>query len=163
MNKESRSPDLDPRSKKTAKAHLRNCSAHEEFSNVTRKCEPSGAPGTCTEKSLRQFAERDVEPGARVDLASYTAFQYCNGRNNPEVLEGCKVGGGCKYSLPGHCDLYIECIMPYSRAQYRFCPQSTEFSSVTRKCEPLGSPGTCIAEKEKEGLVRKVRSGILHA
>jgi hypothetical protein len=130
---------------------------------VTRKCEQSGAPGTCTEKGLRSFAERDVEPGARVDPASYTAFQYCNKRNNPEVLEGCKVEGGCKYSLPGHCDLYIECIMPYSRAQYRFCPQdlnATEFSSVTRKCEPLGSPGTCSAEKE--GPARKARSDILH-
>ena len=161
MNKEPRSLDSAPRSKKTAKAHLRNCSAHEGFSNVTRKWKPSEAPGTCTEKGLRSFAERDVEPGAPVDPASYTAFQYCNGRNNPEVLEGCKVGGGCKYSLPGHCGLYIECIMPYSRDQYRFCPQATEFSSVARNCELLGSPDTCSAEKERHA--RKVRSAILHA
>lgn len=162
------------KSKKTAKARLRSCGGSPEsaeFSPLTRKCEPKGAEGTCSYYENwkrpthwgRRLAARDrdlvIRDGPRGAILSteWATKTFC--KTNPEVDEGCKVKGGCKYSL--YCGAYVECVMIESvsfkkaHAHFRYCPQrpnATEFNSVTRRCEIRGSSGTCSAKQQGHHL-----------
>jgi hypothetical protein len=161
-------------SKKTAKARLRSCGGSPEsaeFSPLTRKCEPKGAEGTCSyyenwkrpEHWGRRLAARDhdlaIRDGPRGVILSteWATKTFC--KTNPEVNEGCKVKGGCKYSL--YCGAYDECVMKPTEksttatAQFESCPRTMEFSSVTRRCETKGSPGTCSAKKQGHHLAKR--------
>jgi hypothetical protein len=108
----------------------------------------------------RRLAARDrdlvIRDGARgvilyTELATKT---FC--KSNPEVNEGCKVKGGCKYSL--YCGAYVECVMEpgeentTATARFGLCPRTMEFDGATRKCEPRRSLGTCSAKKQGHHL-----------
>jgi len=175
MDKES----LD-KSTKTAKARLRSCGGSPEsaeFSPLTRKCEPRGAEGTCSyymnwERPThwgRRLAARDYDlvirdgPRGAIISTEWATKTFC--KTNPEVNEGCKVKGGCKYSL--YCGAYVECVMEpgenstTATARFGSCPRTMEFDGVTRKCEPRRSPGTCSSYKKKQERQLVVSDGAL--
>ncbi|KAE9367028.1 hypothetical protein N431DRAFT_82430 [Stipitochalara longipes BDJ] len=88
-------------------------------------------------------------------VKNWATETFC--KHNPEVAAGCKMKGGCTYRHPGKCNAYIQCVMDLhlgknattASALLQLCPprdrlkRVLQWSDVTKKCEPKGSPGTC--------------------